>query len=144
MEHEEKNLLVKDICARLPHGVIALTEKGKGHICNVNLTMFGAEIGINVNPTVRDTFSINDIKPYLFPLSSLTEEQRNDISKLLIDTQKEFPPYGELNIKGCDNLFICTVKQANIFVNYCLTYHLDINCLIEKGLALDATGLNIY
>lgn len=74
----DKELLLKDICARLPYGVIALTEKGKGYICSVNLTIFGAEIGINVNPTVRDTFSIDDIKPYLFPLSSITEEQRKE------------------------------------------------------------------
>jgi hypothetical protein len=73
----------------------------------------------------------------------MTEEQRNDISKLLIDTQKEYSPYGELNMKGCDNLFICTVKQANVLINYCLTNHLDINGLIERGLAIDATGLNI-
>ena len=47
-------------------------------------------------------------------------------------------------MKGCDNLFICSVKQSNALINYCLTNHLDINSLIEKGLAIDATGKNIY
>ena len=144
MTQEEKDLLLKDICARLPYGVIALTEEGKGHICDINLTIFGTEIGVNTNPCIRGTFVIENIKPYLFPLSSLTEEQRNDISKLLIDTQNTFSPYGEINTKGCDNLFVCSVKQSNAFINYCLMHHLDINGLIEKGLAIDATGLNIY
>lgn len=63
----EKNLLLKDLCSRLPYGVMALTEKGKGHICDINLTIFGTKIGININPNVRDTFSIDDVKPYLFP-----------------------------------------------------------------------------
>lgn len=85
-----------------------------------------------------------ECKPYLFPLSNITEEQRSEICELLHDTQITFPPYGKLNTKGCDNIFISTVKQSNVFINYCLTHHLDINGLIEKGLAIDATGLNIY
>ena len=65
---EDKELLIRDICARLPYGMIVDTPKGKGHVCDINLTIFGTEIGVNVNSTVRDTFSINDVKPYLFPL----------------------------------------------------------------------------
>ena len=90
------------------------------------------------------TVGISEVKPYLFPLSSLTEEQRNTISQLLLEAQIEFPPYGELNTKGCDNLFVCSIKQANVLINYCLANHLDINGLIEKGLAIDTTGLDIY
>lgn len=80
MTQKDKELLLKDICARLPYGVIALTEKGKGHICDINLTIFGTEIGVNTNPCIRDTFVIDDIKPYLFPLSSMTEEQKKYIN----------------------------------------------------------------
>ena len=93
---------------------------------------------------LEDILDIINIKPYLFPLSSLTEEQRNNICELLLDTQKKFSPYGEINTKGCDNLFISSVKQSNALINYCLTNHLDINGLIEEGLAIDVTGLNIY
>ena len=75
MTREDAKLVLKDLCSHFSYGVMALTEKEKGHICDINLTIFGAKIGININPTVRDTFSINDVKPYLFPLSSITEEQ---------------------------------------------------------------------
>ena len=66
MIQESKELLLKDLCARLPYGVIVETPKGKGHVCNINITIFGTEIGVNVNSTIRDNFSTNDIKPYLF------------------------------------------------------------------------------
>jgi hypothetical protein len=71
-----------------------------------------------VNHTLK--YDVEDIKPYLFPLSSMTEEQKEEwrgirLSKL---------PWDELNWlnKG----------------------HWDYRHLIEKGLAIDATGLNIY
>ena len=140
MTQKVKDLLLKDLCARLPYGV---KVEYKNEIFDVeHVSSMYEEVKLDTYETW--TVDVSDVKPYLFPLSSITEEQRNDISKLLIETQNEYSPYGELNMKGCDNLFICTVKQANVFINYCLTYHLDINGLIEKGLAIDATGLNIY
>lgn len=152
MTQEEKMLLIKDLSARLPYAVTVEHTSGfRGTLHDIAIHhMYDDNDNIYDAICYTDFFGDEDdiyieyFKPYLFPLSSITEEQRNDVSKLLIDTQKEYSPYGELNMKGCDNLFICTVKQANVFINYCLTYHLDINGLIEKGLAIDATGLNIY
>jgi hypothetical protein len=149
MTQEDKELLIKDICSRLPYGVkVAFFNEDLTYHAEPK-TLIQIECINNLGYSHLEdedgnTTIIEFVKPYLFPLSSITEEQRNDISKLLIDTQKEYSPYGELNMEGCDNLFICTVKQANSLINYCLTYHLDINGLIEKGLAIDATGLNIY
>ena len=147
MKQEYKELLLKDLCARLPYGVKC---ENYNHIDGRNVFKVtdirdnGYICGTVNNHYCWAIFDPLELKPYLFPLSSLTEEQRNYISKLLIDTQNEFPPYGELNTKGCDNLFVCSVKQSNALINYCLANHLDINGLIEKGLAIDATGLDIY
>lgn len=124
----DKELLLKDICARLPHGVIALTEKGKGHICDINITIFGAEVGINVNPTVRDIFSINDIKPYLFPLSSITEEQTEELIKLINTGQNDNNEFMR---------YLCRIEFYH-------KHHFDYRNLIPMGLALDATGKNVY
>ena len=151
MTQEEKDLLLKDLCARLSYKpIVHIDDCGIWNLRGIDHDD-SAELRDRVivwhgenYPSSKNSFPIINCKPYHFPLSSITEEQRNDISKLLIETQNEYSPYGELNMKGCDNLFICTVKQANVFINYCLTYHLDINGLIEKGLAIDATGLNIY
>ena len=141
MTQENKELLLKDLCARLPYGVkICYIFNGEECVSTIEKIDAFSYIWDNYN----GCYHVREIKPYLFPLSSLTEEQRNDISKLLIDTQNTFSPYGEINTKGCDNLFVCSVKQSNALINYCLMHHLDINGLIEKGLAIDATGLNIY
>ena len=135
MTQEEKELLLKDLCARLPYGVIVETPKGKGHVCDINMTIFGAEISVNVNPTIRDTFSIDDIKPFLFPISSMTEEQNKELNDKLI----------ELELKAlCDEIDHSEVAEFEIdFYN---KYHIDYGSrrLIEKDLAIIATGLNIY
>ena len=140
MTQEEKELLRKDLCARTPYGV-KVQYMNNIFVIDYVSPMYGE---VKLDTSDNWTVGVSEVKPYLFPLSSITEEQRNNISKLLISTQNEFSPYGELNMKGCDNLFICAVKQSNALINYCLTNHLDINGLIENGLAIDATGLNIY
>ena len=142
MKQEERELILKDICARLPYDV-KINENTQGDFTVIGLTTERVFTTCETEGCHND-FPIECVKPYLFPLSSLTEEQRNTISQLLLEAQIEFPPYGELNTKGCDNLFVSSIKQANVLINFCLANHLDINGLIEKGLAIDATGLNIY
>ena len=126
----DKELLLKDLCARLPYGVIVETPKGKGHVCNINITIFGSEIGVNVNSTIRDNFSINDVKPYLFPLSSMTEEEKEEYCQL---QQRVI-----YNSKGVVN------EDVKNYINYCYKKHLDINNLIPMKLAIDTTNLNVY
>ena len=130
MKQELQELLLKDICARLPYGVIVETTKGKGHVCDINLTIFGYEFGVNVNPTIRDNFSINDVKPYLFPLSSMTDEDKEEYCQL---QQRVI-----YNSKGPVN------EDVTKYINWCYKKHLDINNLITIGLAIDASNLNIY
>ena len=141
-QKEKKDLLLRDLCARLPYGV-KVNENIQGDFTVIGLTTERVFTTCETEGCHND-FPIECVKPYLFPLSSLTEEQRNNICQLLLDTQNKFSPYGEINSKGCDNLFISSVKQSNALINYCLANHLDINGLIEEGLAIDATGLNIY
>ena len=124
MTQEDKELLFKDLCARLPYGVIVVTPKGRGYVCNINHTIFDYELGVNINPIIRDSFSINDVKPYLFPLSSMTEEEKLMYEGLMI---------------GIDN-----ISYMLDVIDWLNSHHFDYRGLIEKGLAIDATGLNIY
>ena len=124
MKEKDRELLFQDLCARLPYGVIVETPKGEGHICDINLTIFGYEFGVNINATSRDNFSISYVKPYLFPISSMTEEEKLMYEGLMI---------------GTDNIsYILDV------IDWLNSHHFDYRNLIEKGLAIDATGLNIY
>ena len=137
MTQEDKELLLKDLCMRLPYGVIADTPKGKGYVCDINLTIFGTEIGVNINPTVRDTFSINDVKPYLFPLSSMTEEQKQEYTYIM----NYISPDDTDNWKEGEFIY---VEQFTQLMHFYHINHLDYRGLIPMGLAEDATDKNIY
>lgn len=126
MEKKYKELLLKDICARLPYGVIVETPKGKGHVCDINLTIFGYEFGVNVNPTIRDNFSISYVKPYLFPMSSMTKEQKQEYQHIT------------------ERWMYDSSYSISDSIDWLNKNHFDYRGLIEKSLALDATGLNIY
>ena len=72
----------------------------------------------------------NEYKPYLFPLSSMTEEEKEEYCQL---QQRVI-----YNSKGVIN------EDVTKYINWCYKKHLDINNLIPMELAIDATNLNIY
>ena len=139
MTQENKELLLKDLCARLPYGVIVETSKGKGHVCDVNLTMFGTKVGVNISPTARDTFDIKDLQPYLFPSSSMTEEQWKEITDIQI--KESLKSIDSNNDYMSNPLFSIGDLKT---LDWCYANHIDYRGLIPMGLAIDATGLNIY
>lgn len=118
MTQEQKELLLKDLCARLPHGVkISVNDK-------VEILQ-----GINTidNVAEYDSFlssDIEEVKPYLFPLSSMTEEQEKECQQI-----KHSYYYDD------DSFVLFDWYNKN---------HFDYRGLIPMGLANDATGLNIY
>ena len=139
---ETKELPFKDLCARLPYGVIVETPKGKGHVCDINLTIFGYEFGVNVNPTIRDNFSISYVKPYLFPLSSMSREQLFEVQEILGKNEIEIED-GFLSIINSDRNTI-TYLEILAVLEWFYKNHFDYRNLIQMNLAIDATGLNIY
>lgn len=135
MTQNEKELLLKDLSCRLPYGVIC--EDGYGNDLELN--------GIDKPNTVTfkcatKSFWITDLdkcRPYLFPISSMTEEQKNEYNswKHLIPVCRY--EYGDV------------VEEDELWDNpasfqYLIENHFDYHGLIEKGLATDATNLNIY
>ena len=114
MTQEQKDLLLKDICARLPYGVW-IERKLKS--CK-----FGAKCMLNahdISAIEREQYEF--CKPYLFPISSMTDEQKEDMIK------------SSCGIGSDKNVFDWWNKN-----------HFDYRGLIPMGLANDATGLNIY
>lgn len=138
MTQDEKDLLLKDLCARLPYGI-------KGNFLNSDGSLSHDPLLRKVTITYsclvtadgNEGMVLNgDLKPYLFPLSSwsMTPEQRKEIVLLL---------------NNCDYCLIHgTIKWLDNhpieFFDWCYKNHFDIRGLIEKGLAIDATGKNIY
>ena len=128
-QEEEKNLLLKDLCTRLPYGVRYRhftwnDEYGETYIA--------AQIySINTDGYVKnchddETVYIDNVRPYLFPLSSMTEEQKKEY-QYITERWMYDPAYSISNS-----------------IDWLNKHHFDYRGLIEKGLAIDATGLNIY
>lgn len=124
MTQEEKQLLLIDLCARLPYGVIVKENDGVNENDNklLDIDMFDGCINYD--------YIIEDIKPYLRPISSMTEKEKKEFDKVL---------------KSCnDKVFACPDKERryNFFdaeqEDFMNAHHFDHRGLIEKGLALVA------
>ena len=132
MIQENKELLLKDLCARLPYGVKCQIDTGDADVyvdTLATITIDGCACFLETIDT-EDVLEYGDIKPLLFPLLSMTEEQKEEYCSL---QQKVI-----YNSKGLIN------SDVMEYVNWCYKNHIDINNLIPMGLANDATGLDIY
>ena len=141
--NSDKELLLQDLCARLPQKVYAQIPDEYGVY-----TSAIESVDIDGFVTIFDgtQIEIENIKPYLLPLSSMTEEQTKDfystIRPVVEDDLNEYSSYEE-NEKSRP-VTIKSIKVDVVSVNWMLKNHFDIYGLIPKGLAIDATGLNIY
>ena len=135
MTQEEKDLLIKDLCARLFFGVKVLYNTQIFEVQYIEPMYEEIKLLDNENYTL----SIDEVKPYLFPLENMKEEQRRYINdRWGVNEKFDFeidPDWGKYFVELGDVLG---------FINWCYENHLDINGLIPKDLANDATGLNIY
>lgn len=143
MTQEQKELLLKDLCGRLPYRV-------KVHIKNeiVVLDSICDDDGYHFNfiGDNREGVNIENIKPYLFPLSSMTEKQRNEISKRynyynLYQSHVEITNHRE-GYWDTDNS--CHLQDYLWLEDWFNKNHFDYRGLIPLGLANNAVGKNIY
>lgn len=125
MTQEERELLRKDLCARLHYGVkVHLSRKHNRHeedtvLNNVIIT----KDGLVVSNIIGYNYLLSEIKPYLRPMSSMTEEEKKIYSNFFIS--KEIDNF-DFDIPNYD-----TIDWLN-------THHFDYRGLIEKGIALEA------
>jgi hypothetical protein len=114
MKQEDKELLLKDLCSRLPYK----TEIQVNDWAILTATLKVGHISRLLNEDL-------EIKPYLFPLSSMTDEQEEK--------------YNNLNCYelGC-------FPHTEDALDYLIENHFDYRGLIDMGLAIDCTNLNIY
>lgn len=128
MTQEEKELLLKDLCARLPYGVEVEYDNCACEVLSIDKD--NGELTISKSPGYSPNVRLEEIKLYLFPMSSMT---------------------------GVEVLEYISLKES-IIASDDITYHFethesidwlnknkfDYRGLIPKGLANDATGLGIY
>ena len=156
MAQKDKELLLKDLCARLPYGVkIVIQDTFKYSIVSreyhvLDVSNFSDIFCFNykkfdkrMKKAMRERPNDIVIKPYLFPLSSMTEEQKKDIfcnGTFFISNRNELGRFP----KHSDDYDYVTIDDYLMIYKKMIENHFDINGLIPKGLAIDATGLNVY
>ena len=138
MTQKNKEILIKDLCARLPYGVKVLFENKVFSIDYISAAYEEIKLDIPDNYTL----DITNIKPYLFPLSSMTRKQLFDVQEIIGKNEIEIED-GFLHIINYDRNTITYLEILAVF-EWFYKNHFDIYGLIPMGLALDATGLNIY
>ena len=134
MTQEEKDLLLKDLCARLPYGVkvesVFINPDTKEHK-SCGIEVFNATSLL----MIRD--GLGEFKPYLFPLSSMNEEQKREYN------------FWKHEVPVCHYEYGDVVEEIELYdspesFEYLIENHFDYRGLIPMGLAEDATNKNIY
>ena len=133
----DKELLLKDLCARLPYGLKVKCEKYSFPVT----ILYGGNIDEVKFIETGGIENICAIKPYLFPLSSMTDKDLINFLQikgmnLNSDELKTFRR-GTITI-------VSILPSYSRHIDWLNKNHFDYRGLIEKGLAIDATGLNIY
>lgn len=148
MEQKDKELLLKDLCARLPYGVMCATTDNDGSLPNiwkiVKADMLNEDFFlIHDSYEASRTVDVKEVRPYLFPLSSMTEEQKFECLK---GTTLEIDKYGDIAVKDdCYGGSKYTDLEMYLdVIDWLNENHFDYRGLIEKGLAIDCTNLDIY
>jgi len=153
MTQEEKDLLLQDLCARLPYGVF----------CNMGLDyplplqrlfvdkLDGILLDFYEDGKAYQVY-LSEVKPYLRPMSSMTKEERVEFSQLLDKRYCEEDWEGHISTSYCieiDDVYIDDeggIKYPSTFrmdaVDWLNAHHFDYRGLIEKGLAIEVTKEN--
>lgn len=149
MTQHEKNLLIKDLCARLDTNLVCsiyrTDDEGVGYrdeilhgYCKGDIWYefyFREDCSIGID-------NVSKIKPYLFPLSNMTEEQYYEMQSI---SGKDCLEHMEVEKKWRNNSpFNHLPLYQHKVIEFFHKHHFDYRGLIPMGLANDATGLNIY
>lgn len=128
MKKEDKDLLLKDLSARLPYGVKVKTPNDDGiyTLLSLNPNKGIAVIGMPFDDVFATSkVKVEDIKPYLRPMFSITEEEKkNWRGKVLMSPKTVFS------------------DEMDILYDFFNAHHLDYRDLIPMGLAIEVTEEN--
>ena len=138
MTQEDKQLLLSDLCARLPYGVYVRINEI--HCLDKNEAITEGFIGGYCKPTMCQDFSLDeiyefldegdDVKLYLRPMSSMTEEEQDEYDSMFSNARRIH----------CNCVYYDTVQEDDVpdFIDWLLEHHFDYRGLIPMGLAIEA------
>lgn len=139
MTKEDKDLLLKDLCARLPYGIKCQIDYDNEEDSFLGIERYADDRIVSVCIETEEIglyhasvyFYPEEIKPYLRPMSSMTEEEVKEIAYKILQQ----PDLGI--VKNWKYLDVPTEKFSD-FIDWLISHHFDYRGLIKKGLALEA------
>ena len=154
MKSEDRELLLKDLCARLPYGVKVSVNGGEepwtlkgmfeGEHTGMMLILEPSFSSKDVSPQTSN-WQLSQCKPYLRPLSSMTEEEKRILQSFYpmsfgnqyLDLDKE-----TIELYECNSTMEFYLDDSVQMVDFCKKNHLDCYGLIKKDLAIEVTEDN--
>ena len=132
---KDKELLLQDLCARLPYGVKVKIGDYTYHVCGYNseeIQSVRVYFYSDSSNEVKNFLSVSlcDYFPFLRPMSSMTKEEKAIMDKIWIEDNR-------LVFADPDNIRRYRFYDIAI-VDFLNSHHFDYRGLIEKGLALEA------
>ena len=145
MNKQDKELLYKALCGYLPYGVMVEVEslfapaKVVSVSYKVGKTYVTTELGVVDDKMVYETHFAESTKPYLRPMSSMTEEEKIELTEILDSESVDevgvyFSEGGTLE----DYKSQISWKLCVTIITWLNEHHFDYRGLIENGLALEA------
>ena len=127
MAQKDKELLLKDLCGRLPYGVKCATVAGSPARKLIQIaTDRSFVVYLSNDEYIPSGYPIDEVKPYLRPMSSMTQEEKKEYADLVYCVK-----------------YAADIKIAiNEIVDWLNEHHFDYRGLIEKGLAIEVTKEN--
>ena len=133
MTAEEKQLLLKELCARQFYGTKVLSPWEKDGPCELSAIDLTSSRQIRV---FEDWFKVEEVRPYLRPMSSMTEEEEDEYDSMFSNARRIY----------CNCVYYDTVQEDDIpdFIDWLLEHHFDYRktpdgkTMIEAGLAIEA------
>lgn len=131
MTQEEKQLLLTDLCGRLPYGI-------KGYLSGLQVRI--KILGVNGDYVFYKIFTqelsehIRYVKPYLRPMSSMTKEEKKEFLDAVT-----WETNGKFYIDECEDITFYQEKY-----DWLNAHHFDYRGLIQKGLAISTEEFNPY
>ena len=144
-----KKILIKDLCSRLPYGVKIDIRFSDEHGSSLRSRICGEGLStLNVDELWLFQQHEIEVKPYLFPMESMTDEMLEELNANGFFKYRDTianVSHMESNGKVSEEIYTyIDIENISFLMEFFYSHHIDFRGLIDEGLALDATGLNIY
>lgn len=143
-KRKDKELLLQDLCARLPYNV-CINDCGTPHRL-VNICWDGIKFVVNCSPfgtghgrigTPLFDGDVCRVKPYLRPMSSMPEEEREFLNRMALENDLKC-----IEEEDPQKVFLLRIKHDAEELAYLYEHHYDVNGLIPSGHAIEVTEDN--